>query len=81
MAGYTGPDVTRRGRDVAAEAVWTLPQLQDLLDEWVVVVFSNRFKINILDELLFYVANMFVTKRCGWPGGRRSYEAGAVCAV
>ena len=36
VAGYTGSDVTRRGRDVAAEAVWTLPQLQDLLDEWIV---------------------------------------------
>ena len=36
VAGYTGPDVTRRGRDVAADAAWTLPQLQDLLDEWIV---------------------------------------------
>ncbi|MGR6924376.1 Mu transposase C-terminal domain-containing protein [[Actinomadura] parvosata] len=36
VAGYTGSDVTRRGADPAAEAVWTLPQLQDLLDEWVI---------------------------------------------
>jgi len=36
VAGYTGSDVTRRGRDVAAEAAWTIPQLQDLLDEWIV---------------------------------------------
>ena len=36
VAGYTGSDVTRRGRDVAAEAAWTLPQLQDLLDEWII---------------------------------------------
>jgi transposase InsO family protein len=35
VAGYTGSDVTRRGRDVAAAAAWTLPQLQDLLDEWI----------------------------------------------
>ena len=41
VAGYTGSDVTRRGRDVAAEAVWTLPQLQDLLDEWI-VCWQNR---------------------------------------
>ena len=42
VAGYTGSDVTRRGRDVAAEAVWTLPQLQDLLDEWIVAGWQNR---------------------------------------
>lgn len=36
VAGYTGSDVTRRGSDPAAEAVWTLAQLQDLLDEWVI---------------------------------------------
>ena len=36
VAGYTGSDVTRRGRDVASEAAWTIPQLQDLLDEWIV---------------------------------------------
>jgi transposase InsO family protein len=42
VAGYTGSDVTRRGRDVAAEAAWTLPQLQDLLDEWIVAGWQNR---------------------------------------
>ncbi|HVB46532.1 MAG TPA: hypothetical protein VNF47_28005 [Streptosporangiaceae bacterium] len=36
VAGYTGSDVTRRGRDVAAGTAWTLPQLQDLLNEWIV---------------------------------------------
>jgi transposase InsO family protein len=41
VAGYTGSDVTRRGRDVAADAAWTLPQLQDLLDEWI-VTWQNR---------------------------------------
>ena len=43
--------------------------------------FSDRFKISMLNELLFYVANMFVTKRCGWAGGRRGCEGGAACAV
>lgn len=42
VAGYTGSDVTRRGADPAAEAVWTLPQLQDLLDEWIIVGFTDR---------------------------------------
>lgn len=36
VAGYTGSDVTRRGSDPAAEALWTLAQLQDLLDEWII---------------------------------------------
>lgn len=42
VTGYTGPDVTRRGRDVAADAAWTLPQLQDLLDEWIITWQSRR---------------------------------------
>jgi len=42
VAGYTGSDVTRRGRDVAAQAAWTLPQLQELLDEWIVAGFTDR---------------------------------------
>lgn len=41
VAGYTGSDVTRRGGDVAGGAVWTLTQLQDLLDEWI-VTWQNR---------------------------------------
>ncbi|WP_152646095.1 Mu transposase C-terminal domain-containing protein [Streptacidiphilus albus] len=36
VAGYTGSDVTRRGSDPATEALWTLAQLQDLLDEWII---------------------------------------------
>ncbi len=41
VTGYTGSDVTRRGADVAAEAVWTFGQLQDLLDEWI-ICWQNR---------------------------------------
>lgn len=36
VAGYTGRDVTRRGADVADRAVWSLADLQELLDEWVI---------------------------------------------
>ena len=42
LAGYTGPNVVRRGQDVAAEAVWPLAQVQDLLDQWIVQVWQNR---------------------------------------
>ncbi|MCX4734515.1 Mu transposase C-terminal domain-containing protein [Streptomyces sp. NBC_01363] len=36
LPGYTGSDVTRRGQDVAREACYSVAQLQDLLDEWLV---------------------------------------------
>lgn len=42
VAGYTGSDVNQRGSHVQDEACWTLPQLHDLLDEWVVTGWQNR---------------------------------------
>ena len=42
VSGYTGRDVTRRGVDVAERAVWSVAELQDLLDEWIVAGFTDR---------------------------------------
>ncbi|MGW2426292.1 transposase [Streptomyces sp. NPDC001709] len=42
VSGYTGCHISRRGRRVEDEACWTLPQLQDLLDEWVVSGWQER---------------------------------------
>ncbi|GAB3976546.1 integrase [Plantactinospora veratri] len=42
VAGYTGGNVTRRGDRVADEAVWSLAELQDLLDEWIVAGWQSR---------------------------------------
>jgi hypothetical protein len=42
VAGYAGRDTTRRGPAVADEAVWTVGQLQELFDEWVVACWQNR---------------------------------------
>jgi len=42
VAGYTGSDVSRRGSDVADAACWTLPQLQEMLDEWVIAGWQTR---------------------------------------
>ncbi|MGH3615265.1 MAG: hypothetical protein ACRDRK_22250 [Pseudonocardia sp.] len=42
VAGYTGRDVTRRGAHVAEDAVWTLPQLQELFDQWVIAGWQPR---------------------------------------
>ncbi|KUN01289.1 transposase [Streptomyces canus] len=36
LPGYTGSDVTRRGPDAEHDACYSVPQLQDLLDEWLV---------------------------------------------
>jgi hypothetical protein len=41
VAGYTGFNVERRGRRVEQQAVWSLLELQDLLDEWIVAVWQN----------------------------------------
>ncbi|MFD8098604.1 Mu transposase C-terminal domain-containing protein [Nocardia fluminea] len=35
VSGYVGRDVTRRGSNIEADALWSLPQLQELFDEWV----------------------------------------------
>jgi len=42
VAGYTGRDTTRRGPDAAEDAIWTVAQLQELFDEWVIACWQNR---------------------------------------
>jgi putative transposase len=42
LAGYTGRDVSRRGEQVEDCAVWTVPELQDLLDEWLLAGWQAR---------------------------------------
>ena len=40
VASYTGSNVTLRGTDAAG--AWTLPELQDLLDEWILAGWQAR---------------------------------------
>ncbi|WP_079184950.1 Mu transposase C-terminal domain-containing protein [Streptomyces uncialis] len=42
VAGHTGSSPQRRGFATAAEARWTVPQLQDVLDEWITCGWQNR---------------------------------------
>jgi hypothetical protein len=42
VAGYTGSSVERRGRHPERQAVWSLPELQELLDEWIIAAWQNR---------------------------------------
>ncbi|MEU5305051.1 integrase [Streptomyces noursei] len=42
VAGYTGSTTDRRGRKLEDGPLWSLPELQSLLDEWVIAVWQTR---------------------------------------
>lgn len=42
VAGYVGSSVERRGKDAERAAVWSMVELQALLDEWIIAVWQNR---------------------------------------
>lgn len=42
VAGYVGRSVDRRGKNADQDAVWSITELQDLLDEWIVAHWQNR---------------------------------------
>ena len=42
LDGYVGPNVVQRGKDPASQAVWTMVEVQNLMDMWVVGVYQNR---------------------------------------
>ena len=42
VAGYVGSSVERRGKNAETHAAWSLIELQDLLDEWIVACWQNR---------------------------------------
>jgi hypothetical protein len=42
LAGYVGPNVVHRGTSPHEEAVWTLAEVQNLLDLWIVAVWQNK---------------------------------------
>ena len=42
VAGYAGFNAERRGRRAGQQAVWSLLELQELLDEWIVAAWQNR---------------------------------------
>ncbi|MFK0195879.1 transposase [Kitasatospora sp. NPDC090308] len=42
VAGHTGASPARRGAGAESEAMWSVAQLQDLLDEWIAVEWQNR---------------------------------------
>jgi putative transposase len=42
VSGYVGRSAEHRGRRVEDEPLWSLLELQELLDEWIVAVWQNR---------------------------------------
>ncbi|MFJ8536864.1 Mu transposase C-terminal domain-containing protein [Streptomyces sp. NPDC093591] len=42
LTGYTGRDFTRRGKKVESERLWSLQQLNDLLQEWIATGWQQR---------------------------------------
>lgn len=42
VAGYTGSTADRPGRKLEDGPLWSLPELQSLLDEWIVAVWQTR---------------------------------------
>ena len=42
VSGYTGSSPDRRGRMAGDKPLWSMPELQDLLDEWLIAFWQNR---------------------------------------
>ena len=42
VSGYTGRNPDRRGQDVEDQPLWSMAELQELLDEWLVALWLNR---------------------------------------
>jgi len=42
LAGYVGRNVVNRGASPQTEAIWTLAEVQNLLDLWIVAVWQNK---------------------------------------
>ena len=42
VAGYVGSSTEHRGKNAGDGAAWSMAELQALLDEWVVAVFTDR---------------------------------------
>jgi hypothetical protein len=50
VSGYTGRSPEYRGRGTGDKAVWSMPELQDLLDQWL-IVWQNRPHDGLRDPL------------------------------
>jgi hypothetical protein len=51
VSGYAGRSAEYRGRGTEGKAVWSLPELQDLLDQWLIAEWQNRPHDGLRDPL------------------------------
>ena len=51
VGGYTGRSPEYRGRGDGQQAVWSLAELQELLDEWIIAAWQNRPHDGLRDPL------------------------------
>ncbi|WP_443077967.1 Mu transposase C-terminal domain-containing protein (plasmid) [Streptomyces sp. NBC_01450] len=51
VSGYTGRSTDHRGRNLDKQPLWSLPELQELLDEWLVARWQNREHDGLRDPL------------------------------
>jgi putative transposase len=51
VAGYAGRSTEHRGKNAEQAAVWSMAELQALLDEWIVAVWQNRRHDGLRDPL------------------------------
>jgi putative transposase len=52
VAGYVGSSVERRGKHAEQQAVWSMLELQALLDEWIVASWQNRPHDGLRDPVI-----------------------------
>ncbi|MFI5749968.1 Mu transposase C-terminal domain-containing protein [Streptomyces sp. NPDC051644] len=52
VSGYTGRSAEMRGKDPAAQAAWSIHELQELLQEWAVAVWQTRPHDGLRDPLM-----------------------------
>jgi hypothetical protein len=64
-SGYTGRNPDRRGRHVEDQPLWSMAELQEMLDEWLVAVFTDRRTRNPYSDLLLLISYMFTTWMAG----------------
>jgi len=51
VSGYLGSSVERRGRGVEADPLWSMLELQELLDEWLIAGFTDRRSLHTGSDL------------------------------
>jgi putative transposase len=51
VSGYAGRSAEYRGRGTEGKAVWSLPELQDLLDQWIIAEFTDRSGLDLPPDL------------------------------